>query len=303
MKDEYETKEIWLGIDDIQNYVAPISPRDLRQHHIDKIRNSFARVKSVEGVIAVNANSTDKKIEIIDGNHRVTAIKEWLENHVKDKIKATFHIYKNLSEEQKKAVFAKLQDNITMTKIDLVKTQCYDTFIYQAFFRPEKAIPFPCHVSLNESDKRNSIKFFRLVEPYNNRSFRNCGGISLRNITSIVNKMDKDDHEKLAQYMEDFIYVFGEPHGEMNRLYSGMAFHMGYQKNYWQGINCLGREKFKATMKKNFAMVRGAVESELVKKTGTRYGAEMVYSIIRAALNKWEKKSMGNILDTVDEVE
>lgn len=298
----YETKELHLGITDVKSYVAPINPRDIQPRHVEHIRNSFNAVKSVEGVVAVNLVPDSRKLEVIDGNHRMTAITQWLEEHPEDHITATFHIYKNLTNAQKKAVFAKLQASVKMTKTDLVKTQCYDSFIYQAFFDPMKKLPFPCNVTMNESDRRNSIKFFRLFEPYNARHFRNCAVISLRNAASIVNKLDKEDHDRLARYMEDFIATFGEPHGELNRLYSGMAFHMGYQKIYWQGVNAMGREKFAATMKKNFAMIRGTVESELARRSGLRYQAEQVYLIVRSAVNKWEKRNLTNLLDITDEV-
>ena len=295
--EKYETKEIELGLKEVEAYIAPISPRDLRENHVDKIHNSFNKVKSVEGIIAVNMISEKKKLEVIDGNHRMTAIKKWLEGHVDDKIKATFHIYHDLTENQKKAVFVKLQDSIKMSKTDMVKTQCYDSFIYKAFIPADKRLPFPCRVTLNETDKRNSIKFFRLVEPYQYRNMKTVGTISLRNFATTINKLNKDDFERMSQYMTDFIAVFGEPHSEMNRLYSGMVFHLGYQKAYWQGVNCLGRERFVSVMKRNYAMIRGAIESELVSRSGYHAQAEFVYSIIRKSLNKWERKSMSNILE------
>ena len=296
MKLDYETKEVSLTKEDMDAYVSPISPRDIRQRHVNTIHQSFNLGKHVEGIIAVNAVDAERKLEIIDGNHRMAAIRQWLSSYPKDAIRATLHIYRNLSPDEKKHLYMVLQNSVVQTKIDILKTQCYDTFLYKAFFSSMDKRSFPCRVQLNETVAMNSIKFFRLVEPYYYRNSRSAGTINKTDLPNIMKRFDKDDLARMAQYMTDFIEVFGEPHRELNRLYSGMAFHLGYQKIYWQGVNALGRAAFQATMKKNFAQIRGKVESVLSGAVHIqKEQAIQVYQIVREGLNRWEKRSMTDI--------
>lgn len=62
MNEEYETVEKYVGIADIENYVASTNPRDLRPAHIKRLKGAFNVVKSVEGVIATNAQSQKKQM-------------------------------------------------------------------------------------------------------------------------------------------------------------------------------------------------------------------------------------------------
>ena len=280
----YETKEIMLGAKEVEEYVSPVSPRDIRDRHVWGIMQSFHKNKGVEGVIAVNVLEAEKKIEVIDGNHRICAIRKWLVRFPEDRIRATFHVYRNLSQEEKKNLYMILQNSVNQTKTDVLKTQCYDSFLYKAFFSPSEKKSFPCAVTLNENVARNCIKFFRLFEPYYNRNGKAVNTIRRNDLPAIVNSMNKSDLEKMAQYMTDFILIFGEPHIELNRLYSTMEFHMGYMKVYWQGVNCLGRAQFIATMKRNYSQIRGKIETEIASARHASESAQNTYTTILDAL-------------------
>jgi hypothetical protein len=294
----YKTKELEVSFADLDKYMAPVSPRDLRTAHVRRIAASLETNPSLEGVVCVNLDLKLRKMVVLDGNHRMAASRLFLENNQKKKVRMTFHIYEGLTPAQSLSITKKANASVIQDKADMIQLYCYETTAYKMLLNPKTKIVFPCNVALRASTARNTIRFMALLAAHLNRKTLSFRTLDKRNMPKLVESVDVNDVKQMAEFMEDFIKMFGEPRANING-YSNAPFLIPLYKLYNQATNAgESRERFVERVQKNFNSYRPKID-RLCGSRGMGVGEEL-YEALREMYNYHLKTPLPSMIQLVE---
>lgn len=249
MEENYETKVVEITSKDLSQFSKFHIKRDLHPKAVEKILSRVKENNRVFGVIVINIRDGERRV--IDGNHRFKAIETYLKLNPNEVVKATFDIYKNLSDEEEKEVYLNRNDVETQTKMDFVQTQCYDTFIYQSLIDKKKHFPFVvCLRNSKAASKINHISLQRLIEPYILRNSRSFRSVKTDELLASIRSMDEKDFENLYEFAGMYVDLFGSP--EPKTSTTSASFLIAFQRLYWSAINEITKNEFFKRMKENY---------------------------------------------------
>lgn len=196
---------------------------------------------------AIVVNKVNDKFRIVDGNHRFEAIKEYLSENPSKKIRATFQIVKDLSLDEEKQIFMVVNTMKQQSRMDYVKTQCHESFIYQALM--EKKQEFPVEVSERFSKKVGCVAFQTLIEPYIVQERKSMRFATTAELLMKVKGMSMYDYHRLYDFMNAYLDIFGVPNPKT--AYGCPAFLIAFQRLYWSADGLVESDEFIERMKEN----------------------------------------------------
>lgn len=179
------------------------------------IRNSV--VKKLNGLLLTNnhfetpimANMKGNKMRLLDGNHRIEAIRRYLKMYPNRKVEVVVFYYDGLSPEEERQMYTKWNLGTKQTTNDFVK-QYWDTIRLTKLIAADPK--FPCKVAHTWGAR--AIEFKLLVGSYltiDVKTFSgNYGGPAMRFIER-VKKLTESDLKYIKAFMTEYIDVFGYP--------------------------------------------------------------------------------------------
>jgi len=157
---------------------------------------------------------------VINGNHRVEAIRRAIQINPNFSIVVTLTKYDNLPEDEELVLYEIINKTKAETRMDRLKAHCIDSWIIKQM---KKDFSFKISFHPPGIKERNTVSVSRILEPYINRDKeRIVGDITTDKMVEIINLMNEDDLDKLARFANFFKRTFGEP-GKGNR-YSDYNF-------------------------------------------------------------------------------
>lgn len=109
-----------------------VNPRKIHISQVNSIYQSLLKGKHFDSVFVVN--NIENQSRIIDGNHRLMALKRYFEKNPHVKIPVYFATYKNLNEKQEREIFTRWNISVTQSTDDFINSYketipMYDRFI------------------------------------------------------------------------------------------------------------------------------------------------------------------------------
>jgi hypothetical protein len=131
----------------------------LRNIRKSQVKNLVGALEEKSGFPPMTVNLKGSKFRMIDGNHRLIAMKQYLDKHPDHKIEVVLSIYTDLTEDQEKEVYNNLANTARQTTSDLIRQNEGDIPIYTMIRRS-----FPLPITTYKS--ADSMSFQTLISGY-----------------------------------------------------------------------------------------------------------------------------------------
>ncbi len=229
----------------IKNYIRPEWHREFKLRHVRKIKTALIKGEHPSENITVNYITNTGKSRILNGNHRMQAIRDVIEEYPKFRIELTFTIYNNLSKEEEISIYEKVNNTKKESGLDRLKAHLVGTEIYKLMM---ERFPFkPLFRNQSRSD-RNSLSMGTILASY---VVRNDTGIAAGNV-HILKKavlLDEDDYDRIAKFARFFKRTCGEP--SKDNLYSSYNIFSVIAKIYYTTVGIdMTEEEYEKRLKK-----------------------------------------------------
>ena len=228
----YIQKVVTLNRRTIKQYIRPEWHREFRNNHISTIRNAMLKGEHPSESITINEVFTSRithasQKRILNGNHRIQAVREIIKEHPDFSIELTVSIYYNLTKEEEIKVYEKVNNTRKESMLDKLKAHLVGTDVLKMV---EQKFPFRVLFrSLGRSD-RNAITATTLFSAYIYRNEAKVAG-GIKTILPAISTLGKDDYNRIFKFATFFKKVCGEP--SKQNLYSSYNVYSVLGKIYY----------------------------------------------------------------------
>ncbi len=215
LKKQYEVKNFTLNPETLEQFDIMENRRQIGESHVGKIHNILLKGENPIGVLIVNERN--KKYRLIDGNHRVEALKRFYgykKGHLQISVECILKIYKDLSNEEEKEIYsneAKRKNESHEDRLNMYK----DNITFWKLTQ-DKLKEFPCPVTIYPSKK--SLRFRTILDALCTVKSETRKGYVPRYLKKeeLVNfAIDLEYKDFLL--MKRFIVIFQKVFGEVDR--------------------------------------------------------------------------------------
>ena len=233
LRKSYVSRLLVIDKSNIEDFELLPNHRHLRNAQVGRIYQALKKGKHFESQIVVNQKG--RKMQLIDGGHRISAIAGFLKEFPDKQIEVNMAVYDNLDEEGIKEVFSIWNKGIKQSPEDYINLRKNEIPIWKLLSNS-----FPCKVSIY-SQKGDFIKFKTLLGAYMGAVYLNEPNSYDGNIDIFIKKskeLGHKDYKFLSRFIEGFGSVFGNP-SNTNPFSSYVIFNalmrVYYDNNVWQG--------------------------------------------------------------------
>jgi len=195
-----------IGKDEIGDFEILANHRDLRKGHITRIFRTLCKGDHFESGLVVNKRG--RKLRLIDGNHRITAIQRFLEKYPERHVLVALHVYDNLTDDEEKEKFNIWNKGVKQSTNDYIRLYFDDVPLFRRLRKPL----FPVDVWYvwkgNEMEVKLLLNAFFGTKAPNYVGYARMNG---EDFIKRVQQMTKDDVALLKAFMSEYVSVFGEP--------------------------------------------------------------------------------------------
>ena len=207
----YKTEKFVISKENINKFKIMEDRRAISPAHVKQIHGSLLDGKNPIGVLIVNKIGEDMRL--IDGNHRIEAIRRYFEYkpvYGQVKIECTLKVYENLTPTQEREVYtleAKRKNESHEDRLNLFK----DTITFWDLIT-DKFNEFPTEVTIYGAKK--GLKFRSILnaictmkvseEKYNPQV------LGKEEIVEFAQSLGWDDFNDIKGFIEFFVEIFGE---------------------------------------------------------------------------------------------
>lgn len=243
----YIQKVIVVTKGNINKFVRPEWHREFRRTHINKIRNALFKGEHPSENITVN-QLNGYRMRIINGNHRMEAIRQIMDEHKNFKIELTLTVYSNLNKEEEVEIYEKVNNTKPETGLDRLKAHLSGTELMRVL---EEDMPFRVVFRHAQKGERNIMTAGAVLFAYFNRD-KVGGGMTIKRMLPKIEVMENIDYKRLVDYGKFFKDVFGEP--SKDNIYASFNIYVVVAKLYYSLVGVgLSKEELKSRLRKLMA--------------------------------------------------
>lgn len=289
IKEPYTVKIEVINKSRIHKFVRPEWHRDFRDVHVRSIRNGVLTGKHFIGCITVN--EVNDTFRILDGNHRMEAMRQILKEYPKFKIEIRIQKYINLSKEQELEVYTILNRHKPETVLDFIKAYCI-----RSYFVKEAAKNFPIRVLFRQRGKGdvNSLSIIAVCFPYIHRQDNSFVGSVAKDTANSINEFENMDVERMRNFFNFYKRVFGDI--VKDNLYSDTNLISVIAKIYYTNVGSVLNEK---EFQKKLEKIKARYTANLTQYSGAGWDkAKDLYLFI---ISKLKVKKLYNVFEQVKE--
>lgn len=270
----------------ISKFIRPEWHRDFREIHIKHIQKSL--LQGVHFSETITVNELRDKYVIINGNHRIEAIRRVIQEFPDFSIEVRLTKYHSLSEERELEIYTIVNKVRPESYLDRIKAHCINSEFVKL---TSKNFPVRIMFRSVHKDEVNSLPITMVVSPYLNRNNKNFGTGSA--LIKQINEMDEDDVDRIKAFLLFYKEVFGEI--TKSNLYADPYIVGAVGKVYY---NSVGVEMSKEQFRNKLQVIKQRYTGDLMyfKGQGMR-GAKDLYLFLL------DKIKVGKPLFNVFEVE
>lgn len=248
LKREYVMEQFQITIDNIDQFEIMESRRQISEEHVSKIHGALLSGKNPIGVLIVNRRG--KSMRLIDGNHRIEAIRKFFnykDTYKKVKIDCILKVYSGLSDEEEREIYsdeARRRNESYEDRLNIYK----DTITFWKLLN-DPSREFPCKVTIYSS--QNSLKFRMILNAILTSKTCSSKGyvptyVRKESMVDFARELLYDDFLTLKNFIIFFEEVFGKVEGQ-NRFINSQYFiplYDIYIKNIQYAKNSSFKERF-----------------------------------------------------------
>jgi len=247
IKKPYIQKNVKVCKANIKKFLRPEWHREFRVIHIGTIKRALIAGKHPSENITVN-QTTGGNYRIINGNHRIEAVRQVIKAYPTFCINLTCTVYNNLNKNKEIEIYEKVNNTRRESGLDKLKAHLIGKKIYNLI---EKKFPFKVLFRGVSQSDRNSMSAGNLFVGY---IYRNDKTISagIQNILERVEKLDESDYKRLCLFAKFFKRLCGEP--SRDNAYSTYNIYCVFGKLYYTLVGTyFTEEAFEVKMRRVIA--------------------------------------------------
>jgi len=202
-KVSYSFEAYVISEDNIKDFSILENARKLRSNKVSSLKRLILKGDHFDAPIVVNKNG---KLRVIDGQHRISAIKKAIETDPEFSISVLLVIYKGLSEKEERKIFNKWNIGQKQTSDDFVQMHKDEISIIK---RMDKIFPVNWSIYKN----KDAMHFKLLIGSYISARDFKMGGYMGGNEKFVDDAMELGlkDYEFLSRFVQEYVKdVFGE---------------------------------------------------------------------------------------------
>jgi len=220
IKLEHKTKKVVIDAKNVDNYFNFMPDRrKIYPGHVKALYDVLENDENFNTPFVVNELTRAGK-RLVDANHRVEAIRRFLEDYPKKKVEVEMHVYKDLTEQEEREVFRKYNSGRKQSTNDFIQINQSDISIWQ-MIKKEK---MPLSVTIYANP--NTIPLYRLFESYflatEGAIFSGAMIMKPQMFVDRLKNLGKEDFKLIKAFLIDMVNTFGFPKG--NPFYATSPF-------------------------------------------------------------------------------
>jgi len=185
------------------------------------------------------------RMRVLNGNHRIQAIKNIIEFNADFEIEITLTVYYNLSKEKEIEIYEKVNNTRRETGVDKLKAHLSGTKIYKLI---EDKFPSKILYRNISKSERNAISANILFPSYIHRNGKAITS-SANGLIKKIKLLGEEDYNRLADFVSVFKEIAGEPSKE--NVFSRYNIFSVMAKIYYTNVGVtLTRKEYIDRMKK-----------------------------------------------------
>ena len=209
---KYTIKNFVIDRNNINDFEIMKDRRMIRKFHVSKINGVLLSGKNPVGVLTVN--NRFGKYRIIDGNHRVEAIKNFYSYKKANediKIECVLKVFEGLSDDEERNIYTNEATRRNESYED--RLNIYKNTIRMWKLLADPINTFPCNISIYSQKK--SLRFRVILDALYINNISTDGGFSpgsLRMDDLVPFALERKfiDYQNMREFINFFIEVFGE---------------------------------------------------------------------------------------------
>lgn len=247
LKNNFRIEEFLINPESIKNFEIMENRRQIGEGQVRKIHGTITSKKNPLGVLIVN--EINGKWRLIDGNHRLEAVKRFYtkESNKNVKIQCVLRIYKNLSKEEERQVYSDEAKRRNESHED--RLNMYKEIISFWKLTQDNLNKFPCLISIYPSTK--GLRFRTILDSLATVKTEQRNGY----VPRYLGKEDLIEFAKDLNYEDftktkDFIILFQEIFGDVGKenIYCRRQGFLPIFDIYIKNIENIDRNKLKKRM-------------------------------------------------------
>lgn len=286
IKKGYELETMIVSRENIDEFEIMETRRQIGEHHVRGILAALGTGSNSMGIIIVNKKRN--RIRLIDGNHRIEALRRFLNRKTQEKTKVeiTLKVYRDITNEEERMIYtteATRKNESYEDRLNMYK----DTIIFWGLVSdPLKG--FPCEVSIYGS--RKAIKFRNILNAlYVSKSSPRRGYYAayLRkdNIIEFAQGVKFNDYTLMKEFMDFFQRTFGKV--ETSNMYIRTNFFMPLFDIYFRNMSQRNSRSFP----ERFRRIMGRSELLIFLNSGSRESQKRIREIMIEYMNHGVSKN------------
>ena len=211
-KANYEMKKFVITSDNIDKFRILEGRRQISENHVKRIHGALLNGNNPVGTLIVNQRNNE--IRLIDGNHRIEALKRYFtykKLYAKIKVECMLKIYHGLSDEEERQVYADeaIRKNETAEdRLNMFK----DTLVFWKLINDRLNL-FPCRVNIYPA--KEGIRFRVILDALLTVKTTSDIGyypkyLAKDDLIDFCNDLTHNDYLLIKEFISFFISVFGD---------------------------------------------------------------------------------------------
>ncbi len=246
----YEIESFKITSETINQFEIMENRRQISNSHVSQIHGALLRGNNPIGILIVNKKLN--KMRLIDGNHRIEAVRKFY-NYIKinplPEIECILKVYHDLTEDEEREIYAleaKRKNESYEDRLNMYK----DVIIFWKLLQ-DKLNQFPCKVTIYKSS--SSIKFRTILDAiYSSKSSSRSKGwymnrIEKDELVPFAGKLKYDDFINLKDFINFFQSVFGRI--ESSNIYIQTYFFGAIYDIYMKNLQYKDNKSFEGRFK------------------------------------------------------
>ena len=192
----YEIKDIILDKDSME-LIELVNQRQIRQTQVNSILRSLKKGEHFDSMFVVNVNNGKKKVRVIDGGHRTTALDKYFA-----KVRVSMAVYKDLTAHEEKIVYTKWNLGVKQTIEDFINSYRSEIPLYDYML---EMLPVSIYGSKNKMRLRYIVDAYlsSKTDPYSSYL-----GFSKMEWVEALKKINDADIESMNDTYEIVVKIF-----------------------------------------------------------------------------------------------
>lgn len=206
-----------LNKKNIDNFIPIRNQRAIRRNQVSRLKSAIRNGEYIEAS-PIFVSSSRKivgagKVVVIDGNHRILAIRELLQQKFDTSFSVTLAVFHNIPESLQRDVYDRIAKQVPQTINDLINLH-KDEFILWEIINKK---PFPTKTTIYPSQLAVDLRtLLNMLDSSAKQKKSSMVGLSRDEILSVGRNTTEDDFYTLSEFFKVFVATFGEV-GKNNR--------------------------------------------------------------------------------------